>query len=147
MSTLTITTKEHWAKLESRLLFPGSAVHLIADGTRLDVQVELNKLSMVLVVYINGEIKWGNCSKPDELAAKFWRKKVVRLYSHQKKATILKDLPKRQKAYFVKELGLDASREMWEPIFRSFSSFKAQLSNNSEHVQWVNAPELTEGGV
>lgn len=145
MNHLTITTKEHWAKLESYLRFPGSAVHLVADGVRLDVQVELSKLTMVLVVYINGEIKWGNSFNPDELALKFWRKKVIRLYSFQKKASILKDLPKRQQAYFVKTLGLDATREIREPVYRSFSSLKAQLKSVAQELQWVNAPEMIKG--
>lgn len=144
---LTITTPDHWQQLERWLSLPHFSARLMADDTPITVQVErlsANSIRYGLAVYINGQIEWKNMNNPDELAAKYWRPRTIRLYSPAKKAAILKGVPKRQQAYITKNLGLDASRVMYTPIHNTFASLRRQLKQHTKTLQWLDAPEAQE---
>lgn len=143
---LTITTPDHWQQLERWVTVPHFSASLLADGVSLTVSCEPTGKGMRygLAVYINGKIQWKHMNNPDELASKFWRAKTIRLYSPAKKAAILKGLPKRQHAYMIKTLGLDASRVMYTPIHNTFVSLRTQLKKHTTTLQWLDAPEPQE---
>lgn len=144
MSDRLLTSKEDWLQLERSLSFPLAGQELRADGVRLVIQVERinpKALSYGFAVYINGQIEWKYCNEPNEDAKKFWAKKTLRLYSPARKAKILEGLIKSQRAMLTKSLKLDATRDFYEPIYKTFSSLRANLSKHCEQIEWVNAPE------
>lgn len=136
--------KEGWLQLERRLSFPLAGQELRADGVKLVIQVERlspKALAYGFAVYIDGQIEWKYCNEPDENAKKFWAKKNLRLYSAARKTKILDGLTKAQKASLTKSLKLDATRDFYEPIYKTFSSLRNNLVKNCQQIEWVNAPE------
>lgn len=136
--------KEGWLQLERSLSFPLAGQELRADGVRLVIQVERlspKALTYGFAVYINGQIEWKYCNEPNEHAKKFWAKKNLRLYSAARKTKILDGLTKAQKASLTKSLKLDATRDFYDPIYKTFSSLRTTLIKHCEQIEWVNAPE------
>lgn len=140
-------TPQEWDQFSSSLSYPYGQFRLMADGTKLTIQVELwskTALSYKLLVYIDGQIEWRNMFKPDELAKKFWKMRMKRVYSAQNKASILKGADKQMQKFLIKELKLDATRECYEPYFSTPAALKKHLMANCRQIEVYRDP--AEGG-
>jgi hypothetical protein len=49
--------REDWQVIEKRLVYPGASAKLTVDGYAVDLQVELDKMRMIITVYVNGSWK------------------------------------------------------------------------------------------
>lgn len=137
-------TPQEWEQFAGRLSYPGGSFRLLADGTRLTIQVERwskTALSYKLLVYINGKIEWGQMFKPNELAAKFWKKRQRRMHSPQKKASIIKGVNKRMQKYITEELKLDATMDFYEPHFPTSAALKKHLLATCQQIEVYRDPD------
>jgi len=94
-------TKEQWAELEKEMAGYFVSVKFRYQDHTLTIQrVKESESKTALAVYIDGTIK-GGWFLPDSIdrpaiIPDVWRKRSKRLWSHQQKAKIIKDLGKRR---------------------------------------------------
>jgi len=124
-------TKDQWALIEKELSGYFGSVKLSLDGRELTLKKEhFSDNQLCIVVYIDGQwcAAWSNekSEEFDPLTRRVWWEKKSRLYSHQRKAKIIKSFGKRKaKEYFPQ---LDKTSSYWMPFFMSFRTLKGVLS-------------------
>lgn len=122
--------KEQWADLESKLASYLVGVELQYKGHKLNIKRERDGESKtVLAVYIDGIIK-GSWFLPDaedrpDIVSDVWRKRSKRVYSHQKKAKIIKQFGKRQAMRVFPDI--DKAIEFYDPYFNTSKTLIRQF--------------------
>lgn len=135
-NTLTLThwgcrkktplTKQNRSDYERRLTFLYSELKLHCDGYDVTLQVHQVKMKLVVETFVDGVFK-GEWMIPKEGEVipqrQFLNKKIIRAYSLQKKADLIKRYGKKR-AYEI--FDLDAERVYYSP---TWSSGKTAISH------------------
>jgi len=123
----TTPSKEAWKELGAYLRFPGATKHLQCDQHRVTLQVQLDKLRMVIVVYVDGEMK-GEWMKSDSDIAKRFMRPVkfcaVRFGKHEKK------LGKR----WVAKMKAQYTSTYYMPVWTNFEAMRRHLIKNNTNI-------------
>lgn len=120
-------TNEEWQKLEKRLLYVGSTVKLTIDGYDIDLQVQPDKLKMVIMVYVNGKFNFKYLDKECEFRQKFYCEKTKSLIPQKE----LKKLSKKRKAEMIEKY----TYKYYLPYFETFRTLKRTLVKNNTDIQ------------
>ncbi|MCP1375364.1 hypothetical protein [Dyella lutea] len=70
--------REQWQELEARLKFPGATVKLQCDGYLVTLQVQLDRMRMVIAVYVDGWMRGEWMSTDCEQRRRFLRPRTVK---------------------------------------------------------------------
>lgn len=104
-------TKQNKAEYEQKLTHSFGELRLHCDGYDVTLQVQQDKMKLVVSTYVNGFFKgeWmGLGEKRDHPESKFLNKRTVRAYSPKKKADLIKKFGKRR-AYELFDLDHEKS--------------------------------------
>ncbi len=123
-------TEKQWNAAEGRLGIPCAMITLKVDGYRIDIQTQLDKMKLVLAVYVNGEIRldWG--STDCEIRRKFYFGEKRTLLSRKQREDLKKEKKAIQKA--VKE---KMEYKVYTPYWNSFRSLKRHLIKNCTSIE------------
>lgn len=120
-------TKEEWEQLEKELCCPGATVKLIVDGYTIDLQVQMEKLKMVIFVYVNGKFSLKYLDKDCEFKQKFYCEKTKSLIPQKE----LKKLSKKRKAEMIEKY----TYKYYLPYFETFRTLKRTFVKNNTDIQ------------
>lgn len=138
-----LITKEKWAELEQEMAsYFFVSVKFRYKGHELSIQrVKVSESKTALAVYIDGTIK-GSWFLPDNdrpaIIPEVWRKRSRRVFSHQKKAKIIKDFGKRHAQRLFPNM--DRTIEFHDPYFTTAKSLVRQLKK-LEGIELVTSLE------
>jgi hypothetical protein len=127
-------TKEQWAEIETKLQSPWGNVSLMCDGYKLTLQIQRDKMRLVIMIFIDGEFKgiWFNeC----EERRRFFRPSVRKIFP----PSAFKGFTKKEmKSDWVKKQ-MDKTITAYSPLWPSFRPLKAHLIKNNTSIEL--APE------
>lgn len=123
-------TKEEWESIECKLCFPGEGVHLKVDGYDITLRVLMDKMKLVIAVYVNGSIKAEWIMEDGDIRRRFYQRRKHSLLTAADKKKLAKECKSVQKA--VKER---AAYYSFTPYWASFRSLKRHLVKNNESIE------------
>ena len=123
-------TKEEWESVEHKLLYPGEGVHLKVDGYDVTLRVLIDKMKMVIAVYVDGRIKAEWLVKDCDIRRRFYQRSKHSLLTAAEK----KKLAKERKSVQKEVQGL-TTYYSFSPYWTSFRSLKRHLVNNNESIE------------
>lgn len=130
-------SKNEWKALGSYLRFPGATKHLQCDQYRVTLQVQLDKLRMVIVVFVDGAMK-GEWMKADcDIAQRFLRPVKycpVRFGKNERK------LGKR----WVAKMKAQYTATYYMPVWTNFDALRRHLSKNNTAIRIEGEEETHE---
>ena len=90
-------TKEEWESVEHKLLYPGEGVHLKVDGYDVTLRVLIDKMKMVIAVYVDGRIKAEWLVKDCDIRRRFYQRSKHSLLTAAEKKKLAKERKSVQK--------------------------------------------------
>lgn len=123
-------TKEEWAEVEKKLQSPWGSVDLMCDGYKLTLQVQRDKMRLIIMIFVDGEFKgiWFNeC----EERRRFFQPCKRKIY----KAKTFKGFSKRT----LKSMQIDPNETIthYRPFWTAFRPLKAHLIKNNTSIELV----------
>lgn len=125
-------TKEDWAHVEASLRYPYASVKLLCDEYRLTLQVQPEKMKLVICWYVEGSFKGAWLKLDNEIGKRFACPHVVHLYKPTEKAKILKGFGKRSVTKHFPRI--DAKNTYLGWTWSSFRSLKRHLIANNQSI-------------
>ncbi len=129
-------TKEEWDEVERKLVFPGSYVCLKIDGYDVSLNVQhltANKLTHVIMVYVNGLFKGKWLIEECEERKRFFRKSSHDSMSRKLKESLKKE-PKSVQKLVNKH---NHKHDVYFPYWNSFRSMKSHFIKNNSSIELV----------
>lgn len=126
-------TKEDWKELEKYMRYPGATAHLLVDGYNVDLQVQVDKMQMLIAVFIDGKFKGKWLSEDCEIRRKFAHRSKRSIISKKEFAKRTKGLSKAVKD----ELQKNNTYYSYMPYFSSINALKRHLTANNESIELV----------
>lgn len=133
-----MATKEEWERAEKALSGICGYVKFKIDGYDVAVQLERwSKMSMVMVVYVNGklDLKWMDSNSEYEESQRFCMPHKKSLLSQKTKNYLKKQTKKFQKQFYAEN---KTEYTYYEPVWKSFRSMKAHFIKNNESIEIVD---------
>lgn len=124
-------TKQQWEQIETSLQSPWGQVNLVCDGYNLTLQVERDKMRLLIMTYINGHFKGIWMSEDCEERRRFFRPKVTKLF----KESVFKGLTKKERKYMEEKYNKTITTYL--PYWPSFRPLKAHLTKNNISIELV----------
>jgi hypothetical protein len=125
-------TKEEWAEVERKLQSPFGSVDLMCDGYKLTLQVQRDKMRLVIMIYVNGHFK-GIWFDDCEERRRFFRPSTRKLHP----ASSFKGFTKKElKTDWVKKT-MEKTMTSYSPLWLSFRPLKAHLIKNNTSIELV----------
>lgn len=114
---------------------------LLCDGVTVDAHVQLDKMKLVVTVYINGKIEGKWIDGEDETVRKFWFKKEKFCYGKKARDFFLKGaksrvMGKQYRAECAEKAAKRAS--FWLPYWSSPRSFINHICKTCQEIQIVS---------
>jgi hypothetical protein len=129
-----VVTKQQWEEIEKELQNPWGSVSLLCDGYELTLQVQRDKMRLVIIPYIGGHFKgvWigTDCEE---------RRRFMRVVKRKKwGGNTLKGFTKKE----LKSMRIDPNEtsDSFTPIWTAFKPLKAHLIKNNTSIEL--APEV-----
>ncbi len=123
-------TKEEWESTERKLLYPGEGVHLKVDGYDVTLRVMMDKMKLVIAVYVDGYIKAEWIMKDCDIRRRFYQRRKGSLLTAADKKKLAKERKSVQKA--VQERAVYYT---FTPYWVSFRSLKRHLVKNNVSIE------------
>lgn len=139
-------TKEQWAALEQELSSVFGTAELAIDGHAVALQVQKDKMRLVISVFVGGWMKGEWLVKKTEEATRFCRPVKVSLFTPARKKSIAKGFSKSAiKKYFPE---FDKKGVYYSSAWLSFGAMKRHLIKNNTLISVVRIglpSPVTEG--
>jgi hypothetical protein len=126
-------TKAEWEQIEKALQIPWGQVELLCDDYKLTLQTHRDKMSLVIMTYVNGHFKGTWMGEDCEERRRFLRPKVTKVF----KESFFKGFTKKELKYIRAKY--DKTVTTYLPYWGSFRALKAHLIKNNTSI--VLAPE------
>lgn len=123
--------RKDWQAIEKRLVFPGASAQLTVDGYAVTLQVERDKMRMVITVYVGGSWKGSWLTTDCEE-----RRRFMRPITHR---------PKPYTAMQVKTLGkkwcdertAERTHSYYLPFWMSVGALRRHFEKHNSSVELV----------
>lgn len=133
-------SKEQWMAIEKFLSVPFGHVTLKCDGYEITAQVQQSKMTLLVMVYVDGQFKGSWLDGKDERCIKFYRcEKQLVLRGKMRKsvmaASTKKQLGKEMKAMFKRHL--EDFIVHWTPYWTSPKAFCAHIRKTCTQIELI----------
>lgn len=122
-------TKDQWDLVEKKLLCPYAVVRLNADGYEVALQMQRNKMQLVIAVYVYDKIRLEWMEEDCEIRRKFYRCSTRSLLTRKEREKL-----KRVRKPIRKEIVDHATYCVYTPYWGSFRTLKRHLTKNCSTI-------------